>query len=203
MNRSQIHRSMIPLMVATLSACLGPSEPTGPGGGGGGGTSGPSSAGDLVITEIMFDPTVVADSDGEWFEIRNATSSSLNLQGLVIRDAGTDSIQVTASLVVAAGSHVVLGRNATLASNGGAPVDFAYAGMSLANTSDEIRLYVGATLIDGVAYGAGYPMVAGRALNLGMGGDHTHNDVPTNWCGASATYGAGDYGTPKAVNPLC
>ena len=50
----------------------------------------PSTAGDLVITEIMAIPTVVPDPDGEWFELYNASGSLLNLAQCVISDLGVD-----------------------------------------------------------------------------------------------------------------
>ncbi|HIA04535.1 MAG TPA: lamin tail domain-containing protein, partial [Myxococcales bacterium] len=50
----------------------------------------PVKAGDLVITEVMFNPVQVIDSKGEWIELYNTTNKSIDLRGLTLQDAGTD-----------------------------------------------------------------------------------------------------------------
>ena len=42
-------------------------------------------AGDLLITEVMPDPSNVSDSLGEWFEITNVTGNDINLNGSSLR----------------------------------------------------------------------------------------------------------------------
>jgi Lamin Tail Domain len=48
------------------------------------------SPGDLIITEVMANPAAVSDANGKWFEIRNLTGNSLNLNGLTLSDNGSD-----------------------------------------------------------------------------------------------------------------
>jgi Spy/CpxP family protein refolding chaperone len=48
-----------------------------------------AGAGNLVITEIMIAPQAVSHWDGEWFEVTNLTSSSIDLQGWTIASNGT------------------------------------------------------------------------------------------------------------------
>ena len=164
-------------------------------------------AGDLVITEIMNDPAAVSDTYGEWFEVYNASGSAVDLLGLLLSDYGTDSSSVTASVVVAAGEHVVLGRNGDLALNGDVALDVVYTGFTLANTDDEVVLSNASGLIDAVAYDGGtlFPDGPGFSLSLDPSAmDELFNDDGANWCEGAATWGTGaDLGSPGAVNPTC
>ncbi len=77
--------------------------------------------GDVVINEIMQNPAAVLDSAGEWFELFNASAAAIDLNGWTIRDDGSDShrIQNGGPLWLPAGGYLVLGNNATFATNGG------------------------------------------------------------------------------------
>ena len=44
----------------------------------------------IVITEIMANPSAVSDSYGEWFEIKNTTDMTINLDGWSLTDGGSD-----------------------------------------------------------------------------------------------------------------
>ena len=166
------------------------------------------SAGDLIITEIMQDPAAVSDGNGEWFEIYNTTGSAINIQGWVIKDNGSDSHTIGSFISVPAGGYVVLGNNDNNSTNGGVTVDYEYTGYTLANSDDEVVLYLpdGTTEIDRVNYdgGPGFPDPAGASMSLDP--DHynsTGNDDGSHWCIAFSTFGDGDKGTPGSVNDDC
>ena len=42
------------------------------------------NSGDLLISEVMANPAAVSDSNGEWFELFNASLHSIDLNGLTI-----------------------------------------------------------------------------------------------------------------------
>lgn len=178
-------------------------------GGGGSTVAGVDSlqTGDLVITEIMQNPSgSVADENGEWFEVYVAASEAVDLQGLVVEDDGSDSFTVGSSLVVQPGSYVVFANNGEASTNGGVTVDYAYTGMSLGNGDDELVLTNGSVEIDRVAYDGGpvFPDPTGASMQLDP--DHrndTDNDSGANWCESSATFGDGGLGTPGASNGAC
>ena len=65
--------------------------------------------GDIVITEIMNNPSAVVDSDGEWFEVYNTTSSSIDMDSWVVSDNGPNSFIVMGQAVVPAGGYFVFG----------------------------------------------------------------------------------------------
>lgn len=162
--------------------------------------------GDLVISELMFDPTAVDDVLGEWFELRSVAADPVNLWGLTFSDDGTDSFVVGEDVVVAPGGYVVLGRNGDAGTNGGVAVDYAYgSAMTLNNTTpDALRIARAGAEVDAVSWGAGWPRVAGRAMNLDSGVvAAAGNDGPGAWCAAFAQYNGQDYGTPGAANGAC
>ena len=65
-------------------------------------------AGDLIVTEIMPDPTEVNDPAGEWFEIYNNTGVGLNLDGLGFMDDGSDDFTVSGDLYLPANEYLRL-----------------------------------------------------------------------------------------------
>lgn len=164
-----------------------------------------TSPGDLVITELMTNPNVVADSLGEWLEIQNTTAHAIDLNGLELSDDGGDSFTITTSEVVPPGDFFVMGRDANAGANGGVPVDVAYGtGFSLANTVDEAILSHAGVELDRVAYGLGWPLPVGKSTTLDpLSYDVDANDLVMHWCDAVTAYGPGDRGTPGRTNDDC
>jgi len=164
--------------------------------------------GDIIVTEIMNNPSAVSDSEGEYFEVYNTTGSDIDLDGWTISDDGADSHVIDDSLIVPAGGYAVLGNNADMGSNGGAPVDYSYgSGWFLSNGGDEVILTdPSGTEIDRVEYDGGpnFPDPTGASMNLDpMALDFTSNDNGSNWCTSTSAYGDGDLGTPGAANDMC
>ncbi|NDV62891.1 hypothetical protein G0Q06_10550 [Puniceicoccales bacterium CK1056] len=165
------------------------------------------SPGDLVITEIMQNPAVVSDSQGEWFEVYNATGSVVDLSGLGIFDNFASGFTVSGSLIVAAGDYVVFGINGDPVINGGAPVDYAYGAIfPLSNAGDTIILSYNLVEIDRVDYDGGFafPDPSGASISLDPTKlDALQNNSGSSWCTATSQYGAGDFGTPGSANGGC
>jgi predicted extracellular nuclease len=165
--------------------------------------SGQAAPGDIVINEIMQNPSAVFDSAGEWFELYNPTSTAVDIEGWTVADNDFDSFVIVngAPLLVPAGGYLVLGNNADAGTNGGVAVDYQYASMFLSNSGDELVLLDGSlTEIDRVEWdnGATFPDPSGASMSLR---DATSdNNVGGNWCTAVTPFGAGDLGTPGAAN---
>jgi hypothetical protein len=168
--------------------------------------------GDVIITEIMKDPSFVSDTAGEWFEVQNRTNHALDLEGWSIADLGSNHHTIDRGglgLSIAAGGRLVLGINANSTQNGGISVAYKYANFSLTNGADAIVLRDGAgMLVDQVSYDDGifWPDSAGRSISL----DPTafgplSNDHGGNWCAADTLIGGGntDRGTPGLLNATC
>ena len=171
------------------------------------------SVGDLVITEIMKDPSAVSDSAGEWFEVENVSGTDIRIcEGWTVYDDDSDSFEIIDEVDIYAGDVAIFARNDDSSTNGGVSVDYEYAtGMQLANGADELVLYfddpdAGGFEMDRVDYlnGSGWPDTAGSSLSLDPDyTDETDNDDYSNWCHGSSTFGSGDGGTPGAVNDEC
>jgi len=156
-----------------------------------------ASAGDIVITEIMQNPSAVSDSNGEWFEVFNQTGQTINLNGWTIRDADSDSHTIAQDVFVASGAYAVLGRNSNAGTNGGVTVDYQYSGITLANGADEVILDdASGTLVDEVFYDGGpnWPDPAGASMELST--ITVDNNVGANWANGVDTMPGGDLGSP-------
>ena len=162
--------------------------------------------GDLLVSEVMQDPASVTDAKGEWFEVYNATGAAVDLQGLLVTDVDSDAFTVLSSLVVRADAFVVFARNGDSGTNGNLIADYAYTGMDLANSADELQLWSGSSLLDEVAWDGGpsFPNAAGVAMALDARRlDADLNDAGSSWCAARVRYGDGDLGSPGSSNGPC
>ena len=154
-----------------------------------------AARGEVVITEVMFDPTG-PEPASEWFEIWNGKASARSLAGLTLRDgAGRTHVIVGAmgEVAVPPDRYVVLARDRAAAVAGGVPAEtivYEYGtnltsseGIQLANgASGAIALFDGDAEISSIAYGANQlTNVDGRSAQL---------DDTGTWKLATATPGA-------------
>ena len=162
--------------------------------------SAPSAADDVVITEIMQNPSTLSDSDGEWFELYNPGGSAVELESCTITDAGTNSFTVDFSVRIPAGEFVTFGTSRLV----GFTPNYVWPSTTLANGADELILTCGATEIDRVEWddGATFPDPAGASMTLDPTDYTVDNNDGTNWCEGSSSYN-GDLGTPGAGNDSC
>ena len=171
--------------------------------------------GDVIITEIMINPSTVTDANGEWFELFNILSETVDIRGWTIEDESgkTHAIPDTDPILIPAGTFLVLGNNSDASSNGGISIAHEYTSITLNNltssqtSGDILRLFdVSGEEIDRVEYRiASFPNSAGASLNLDP--DHfdlDDNDDGTNWCSSITAIGTGsDSGTPGTANETC
>ena len=164
--------------------------------------------GELIITEIMFNPSGdIPEGAGEWFEVYNTTGLTLSLDGCVVADNSATTMNIS-GVTVAPQSYALFAGSGDTGVNGGLVPDGIFA-FGLANTSDKLTFTCGATVIDEVVYstGTGFPSVNGSAISLDPASyDATLNDSSAAWCVAVDVYHSGstdNHGTPGAVNPSC
>jgi hypothetical protein len=119
--------------------------------------------GDLVISEVMPDPSQVGDEEGEWFEITVARDVDINgLQlgtvvgspRLTIADAACRSVQ--------AGTRLVFARNGVPAENGGLPAVSSSFNFALTNSNGSLFIARDGTLLDAVTWIRVNPAPRGR-----------------------------------------
>jgi hypothetical protein len=158
---------------------------------------------DLVISEVMADPSAVGDGDGEWFEIYVAVDADLNhLQvGKTIGEVaftlpGGDCITVTA------GTYLVIAGSLDPELNGHLPrADAELPNNFLSNAGSELFVGMDDVVFDHITYGSAS---SGTATSLDLNSlDTVSNDEALNWCPATDTYGDGDRGSPGGANPEC
>jgi hypothetical protein len=160
-------------------------------------------AGDLVITELLPNPSAVLDTAGEWFEV--LATASVDLNGLELGDdlASPDATLPVGGdcLAVGAGERVVVARNPDPAMNGGLPAEAIAASFSLSNTGGTLSVGLGGVALDTVTW---MGSTDGAAWTVDPGAeDPVSNDDLMSWCVATDPYGAGDLGTPGAQGPAC
>lgn len=157
---------------------------------------------DIVINEVMQNPAVLLDSEGEWFELHNTGGTPVDLNGWTIQDNDGDSFVVGAPAVIPAGGYAVLGRDAVAMATQGVTLLYQYSGMDLSNSTDEIVLInVALTEIDRIEWDNGvlWPDPTGASMEfVESAGD---NNDGTNWFTSTTPFGGGDLGTPGAMNP--
>ena len=189
----------------------GAAEGEGEGGGDGEGEGEGQEAvgpGELVVTEILVNAAGV-DSSAEYVEVYNATGRQIDLRGLVLADDGGEDVTITESVVVPPGAYAALGA-VTGDGRTGDPVVWSYPGgqFRLANSSDEVILLSGDTVVDAVRYDESWPVEAGVAMELDAESlDAAANDDPARWCTAVGVpqpdAGFPDLGSPGAPNRRC
>lgn len=160
--------------------------------------------GDLVITEVMPDPSAVGDADGEWFEI--LATADVDLNGLQLgRTPGTVNHTLPAAgdcLPVTAGSYVVFAKSTDPGINGMLPqADFESGSLSLTNSGSTLFVGLGDAVLDQITYAGAS---AGVAWTLDPSAeDVDNNDMVENFCAATDAMPGGDFGTPGAQGPSC
>lgn len=166
-----------------------------------------ANPGDIILTEIMQNPSATADNQGEYFEVYNTTSAPIDMLGYEIVDLtnAAENFTIITSVIVPANGYAVFVANADTTLNGGITPDYVYDGTStfLGNGSDELSIQCNGTVIDEVSWdnGATFPDGTGVSMELALTKyNATDNDLGANWGLAVSSYGAGDLGTPGAVN---
>ena len=128
--------------------------------------------GELVITEIMQNPSFLGDGSGEWFELYNPGVSDIDIDGWVIADDGSDFhfIDNGGPVVVPAGGYVTLGNSDIAAATGGIGHVYNYGGnVFLSNGADEVVILDNTGVeIDRVNYDGGtlFPDPTGASMEL-------------------------------------
>ncbi len=187
-------RNVNRIMIAAFAAALGACSSSGSdddAGNAGGGPPAPSVAGQVVFTEIMANPDG-ADTDREWFELRNDGAETFNLRDCVVSDASTNNLVVDVDLVIDVDQYRTF---ASSAAPGFVPdFDFAGSGVTLTNSNETLTLTCSGVTIDTRIY---VTSTEGQSSALSADGSML-------WCDDAVNiYDGIDRGTPGAVNLVC
>lgn len=175
-------------------------------------------SGALVITEVMVNPKIESPAGQEWFEITNTSNQPFDLNELAL-DRASDSAAANVILAgacksLAPGAFALFARSAESSQNAMLPAVDATFSFSMPNTSGDVQVLDGTTVLDKFTYGSvNTTMYDGYSLSL-QPADFTATpddlvDAPplapmTPWCLGQTPYGDNtNQGTPRAANPAC
>lgn len=167
------------------------------------------SAGELLVTEVMFNPSG-SEPEEEWIEVLSTASGARTLSGLVLVDGSARTHTIGAGVVLQPGQRALLvrSRSAALAAKiPSASILYDYGtgvsqGVQLTNSSTgSIAIRNGATTVVSVPYGAWSLGVAnGESIQLDLETAQGAT-AKSNWCVSARTWASGaDYGTPGAAS---
>ncbi len=154
----------------------------------------------LLFSELMKNPQVLPDADGEWLELYNGGTQAMDLDGCELR-RDEQKLPLDGGFSIAAGGYLTFANGDTP----GFTPDVLYSGITLPN-SGAFTLAVacaGEVLDQVLIESAALPNAAGHSLSLSRSAhDPAANDRPGNWCDGVTSYN-GDFGTPGEANPDC
>jgi hypothetical protein len=183
----------------TLGVCFGaPPEPPQPPP-----TPTTPTEGEVIVTEIMANPSARPDATAEWIEVRNVSDAAVDLAGCVLGDDDGLTHTIATSVVVEPGAYATL---AASSEPGFVPSAVYGSGYFIANRADEVVLSCGGAVIDRVAYTGAVRNGQSFSLPPTIEDAQANDDVAT-WCYGEAAYttlvNVSDRGTPGAANPPC
>ena len=190
---------LIAALAVLLSACFSSSSDSGDDDDGDGPPDNevaipPTRAGDIRFNEVMADPGATAQTLGEWFEVRNPTTTLYTLRDCVFSDAAGSNFSVGTDLEIGAGEL----RTFAVSPTPGFIPDYNYqgSGLTLNDTGDTLTLTCSGIAIDVRTYAAA-AVADGRSSSLSANGNG-------KWCLDLANiYNLGDRGTPGGRNVDC
>ena len=154
---------------------------------------------DLVISEIMWNPAVKSDAEGEWFEVFNRSGTTVDIRGMTLASGTGETHVVTAAepIYIPAQAYRVLCRDREALLDQGVDPVYEYGDdLTFADSADEIRITSATgSLLDHVAWdtSSGWPSVNGYSVQWT---GTPANDSPGEWTSGGPAFGLGDHGTP-------
>ncbi len=165
--------------------------------------------GELLITEIMYDPSSLSDTEGEWFEIFNASNRTLPLLNLILGRDDSNRHTISEEIDLAPGEFLVFERSDQAT---GSASSYTYGtDLTLTNSGAVLSLFnegseeVPGSLIFSVDYGlSGFPDGSGASICLDPASFNAIDAATgSSWCTSTSPYSTGDLGTPCNVNDAC
>lgn len=167
------------------------------------GEADPPAAGDIVITEIMYDP--ITGSAGEYLELLNRTESQVfDLRTVTLDDGDGDGDALADdALFLLPGDYLTLVRDLDgfRQSFPDAPAVEAGSVIGLSNSGEAIVLRAGGAVVDSVAYDPDWHRIElddATGISLERRDPAGGSNEAANWSSSLADQG----GTPSAENSL-
>ena len=183
--------------------------------------------GDLLVTEILVNPTGPSETDTEWFELYNASGSDILIGDGWALESDTNSLSITGPLTILDATHYLFARDSSpgLGNHGLATLtaDYEYGtggsgDVSFLNAAEDY-LYVTFTgssdaaddVIGSVEWGqttGGFRLTPSSGTSLQLKNDSGYQDETNdnNWCDSTDHIDGDtglDFGTPGSINTAC
>ncbi|HYW97008.1 MAG TPA: DUF4493 domain-containing protein [Bacteroidales bacterium] len=165
--------------------------------------------GELLITEVMANPSAMSDTYGEWFEIYNNSDHVINLQDVVIDRDGTNQHTITGQMALSPGQYLVLSKTDTAidVSNMyvfGSSILLPNSGAVLGLYNEDTGTGPGSLIFELDYGGTNFPEGTGASISLNPALMNAVDAVQgTSWCVSTTLYSTGDAGTPGYPNDIC
>ena len=168
------------------------------------------AAGELLITEVMYNP-FGSEPDAEWFEVLNQATSIRSLSGLIISDGGGRTHTIAAGVVIQPGAYGLIVRSKAAAITAKVPdakILYEYgtglpsnAGILLLNgATGMVSVKDNGDLITASNYGPWYSQSGGSSVQLKVLDANAASDA-TKWCLSFNPWATGsDKGTPGTAS---
>lgn len=164
--------------------------------------------GEIVISEFMIEPNGLTLADGQWLELTNQSTETLDLKGCLLENGYGGELTIAGSLLVEPGARLVIAHNPDVSQNGGVSADYSWSGWEFDIADDSIYFSCNYISIDQVLYkSTTWPLVKGKSVSLDESFlNASDNDDPANWCSSPiSVYDTTNqnFGTPGATNDAC
>lgn len=171
------------------------------------------NVGDVVINEIMWGGSFIGTSNDEWIELRNTTSSTIDVSGWTIENLGSGTpgtVTISSGKTVAAGGFFIIANNPEASSIMSiTPSDIKSLSISNSPSAEQLILRNGILTIDiaGVSGGswfAGTNRTPGPASSMERKTPPGDGTLSTNWETSNSQLnldiGITDFATPGGLN---
>jgi hypothetical protein len=150
--------------------------------------SSPTMSKEILISELMVNPSTLANSLGQWFEVHNPGASELNLRDCVFSNTAIIGFNINFDMIIDAGEYLTFAISAIP----GFVPDFNYnvSGLTLIIPADILTLTCNGIVIDSRNYTF---TSSGRSSALSNNGN-------AKWCDDRVNPYNGDTGTPGSAN---
>lgn len=117
----------------------------------------------MIISEVMANPAMVSDSNGEWLELYNSTDRTILLDSMVIKRGSGEYKISSGAKTVPGKSYFVIARTED------AKIDHdAVANMTLSNKGGTLILEIGGVVVDQVEYPKGISGISWQRSGSGQ-----------------------------------
>ncbi len=161
----------------------------------------PAKTPSIIINEVMYAPVAVPGGNGEWFELFNQESISVDIAGWIIKDADYDYHIIDQQLLIPPGEFLVVGIDSNMEYNGGVKLGYEYIDTYLGNSNDEIIIVNDDNVVvDSIGWDNGITFPQANGVSIKLIDPELDNSLGISWTTSITPFGAGDCGTPGAPN---